>query len=140
MYLDSSSAMRLVSVVTSTRSPILMRSSISSSKSSTWLVLGRTSISGSNKPVGRMICSTTTPPASLQFVIAGRSTHKNGLAHHAFKLIKGKRAVIHGRRQPETIFHQLRFARAVAAPHGPHLRHGSVAFVDHHQIIVGEII
>ena len=33
------------------------------SRSSTWPFTGRTSISGSIRPVGRMTCSTTTPPA-----------------------------------------------------------------------------
>jgi hypothetical protein len=53
--------MRFVSVVTSTRSFTAVRSLISASRSSTWLPLGRTSITGSSSPVGRMICSTTTP-------------------------------------------------------------------------------
>ena len=35
--------------------------SISSNKSSIWFMLGRTSIGGSKRPVGRINCSTTTP-------------------------------------------------------------------------------
>ena len=53
--------MRLVSVVTRTRSLCLARSRISCSRSSTCPLTGRTSTSGSTSPVGRMICSTTTP-------------------------------------------------------------------------------
>ena len=53
--------MRLVSVVTSTRSPLATRSRISCSRSSIWPFTGRISTGGSINPVGRMICSTTTP-------------------------------------------------------------------------------
>ena len=55
--------MRFVSVVTSTRSPFAARARISASRSSTWPFTGRTSSSGSISPVGRITCSTTTPPA-----------------------------------------------------------------------------
>ena len=53
--------MRLVSVVTSTRSLRAVRWRISCSRLSTCPRTGRTSTSGSIKPVGRTICSTTTP-------------------------------------------------------------------------------
>ena len=62
-YWVSSSAMRLVSVVTSTRSPRFTVLRISPTRSSTWPRAGRTSISGSSRPVGRITCSATTPPA-----------------------------------------------------------------------------
>ena len=52
--------MRLVSVVTSTRWFIAVRLRISSSRSSTWVAAGRTTISGSVRPVGRINCSTRT--------------------------------------------------------------------------------
>ena len=57
-YCVSSSAIFLVSVVIKTRSCFLTRSRISSSTSSTCVVAGRTSNSGSTKPVGRTTCST----------------------------------------------------------------------------------
>ena len=50
--------MRLVSVVTNTRSPAFVRSMISLKTSSTCVVAGRTSTSGSTSPVGRTTCST----------------------------------------------------------------------------------
>ncbi len=50
--------MRLVSVVTSTRSPRSMRRRASFMRSSIWPAVGRTSTAGSTRPVGRMICST----------------------------------------------------------------------------------
>ncbi len=61
-YLSISSAIRLVNVVTNTLSPLVTRLSISSSRSSIWLTLGLISMGGSNNPVGRTTCSTTTPP------------------------------------------------------------------------------
>src|SRR5216117_2577092 len=63
--------MRLVRVVTSTRSFFFSRSRISCSKSSTWPFTGRTSTCGSTRPVGRMICSTTTPPGEEELKLSG---------------------------------------------------------------------
>ena len=54
--------MRLVSVVTSTRSPMAMRLCASLSRSSTWVRTGRTSTSGSTRPVGRTTSSVTASP------------------------------------------------------------------------------
>ena len=53
--------MRLVKVVTSTRSSRAWRALHSASRSSIWPWTGRTSTWGSSSPVGRMICSTTSP-------------------------------------------------------------------------------
>ncbi|MNS92911.1 hypothetical protein D3C72_1270590 [compost metagenome] len=61
----SCSAIRLVSVVTSTRSPACTRMLISDSRSSTWVVAGRTMMIGSTRPVGRTTCSTTCPAWSF---------------------------------------------------------------------------
>ena len=69
--------MRLVSVVTRMRSPRAARSWISASRSSTWPRTGRTFTSGSTSPVGRMICSTTTPrdsPSSMSPGVAETKT------------------------------------------------------------------
>ena len=60
-YEVKSSAIFLVKVVTKTLSFFSVRSLICSIKSSIWFVTGFTSISGSSRPVGRMICSTTLP-------------------------------------------------------------------------------
>ena len=49
--------MRLVSVVTRTRSPRAVRCAICSIRSSIWPRVGLTSISGSSRPVGRINCS-----------------------------------------------------------------------------------
>ncbi len=60
-YWLSSSAMRLVRVVTNTRSPAAILERHSAMRSSICPLVGRTSTRGSSSPVGRMICSTTTP-------------------------------------------------------------------------------
>ena len=70
-YSDSSSAIRLVRVVMSTLSSRSIRVLISSIRSSIWFSLGLTSISGSSSPVGRIVCSTTTPSASCNSKSAG---------------------------------------------------------------------
>ena len=62
-YFVSSSAMRLVRVVTNTRSSLAMVFRISTTRSSTWLSHGFTSMGGSRRPVGRITCSTMTPSA-----------------------------------------------------------------------------
>jgi hypothetical protein len=48
-----------------------------SRRSSTWPATGRTVISGSMRPVGRMICSTTTPSVLLELVVAGVALTKS---------------------------------------------------------------
>ena len=65
--------MRLVSVVTSTRSPSATRSRISPSRSSTWVATGRISTCGSTSPVGRTTSSMISSPAS-------RSSYGPGVA------------------------------------------------------------
>ena len=53
------SAMRFVKVVTRVRKPFAACLRISPNRSSIWPSTGRTSTSGSTRPVGRMICSAT---------------------------------------------------------------------------------
>ncbi|SLJ20955.1 Uncharacterised protein [Mycobacteroides abscessus subsp. abscessus] len=57
-----SSAIFLVRVVTSTRSSRSVRRRISCTRSSIWPLVGFTTTFGSTSPVGRMTCSTTSPP------------------------------------------------------------------------------
>ena len=63
-----SSAIFFVSVVTRTRSFFSARLRISSIRSSTWWRVGRTSTSGSTRPVGRMIISTTCDERPISYV------------------------------------------------------------------------
>jgi len=65
MYSARSSAVRFVSVVTSTRSRRSAWARTSSSRSSTWFLSGLTSTGGSIRPVGRMICGTDPPLTSI---------------------------------------------------------------------------
>ncbi len=67
-YALKSSAIRFVSVVTSTRSFFLIRSFILTIRSSICPLTGFIVIAGSTSPVGRMICSTTF---SLLFISKG---------------------------------------------------------------------
>ncbi len=75
-----------------------------------------------------------------QFVVGGRGAHEEGLGREVFEFLEGERTVVHRRGQPEAVFDQRFLAGAVAAPHGPDLRHGDVAFVHDHQEILGEIV
>ncbi|MNQ45847.1 hypothetical protein D3C85_596430 [compost metagenome] len=72
-----SSAMRLVSVVTRTRSPSETLALIWPSKSSTCVRAGNTSTKGSTKPVGRTTCSTTLSACSFSYAagVADTNTH-----------------------------------------------------------------
>ena len=60
-----SSDIFLVSVVTSTRSSRSVRARISCTRSSIWPLVGLTTTSGSTRPVGRITCSTNSPPVRL---------------------------------------------------------------------------
>ena len=131
--------MRLVSVVTSTRSPCLTRRLTSDIRSSTWLVAGRTSISGSTSPVGRTTCSTTWPGV-LGLVDRRRGGDEDGLAHDLLELVEAQRAVVQRRGQAETVVDQVLLARAVALVHAADLRNGDVAFVDEHQRVRRQVV
>ena len=61
VYSVRSSAILLVKDVTRTLPPLSTRFLICSSRSSTWFEAGLSSMIGSMRPVGRMICSTTRP-------------------------------------------------------------------------------
>ena len=94
--------MRLVSVVTSTRSRRSTRSRIACSRSSIWPRTGRTSIGGSVSPVGRTICSTTTPPARASSYgpgVADTKTVCPARASHSAKL-SGRLSSAEGSRKP----------------------------------------
>ena len=69
--------MRLVSTVTSTRSPTATRSRMRASRSSTCPWAGRSSTLGSSRPVGRTSCSTTSPPDSSTSKAAGVAETKS---------------------------------------------------------------
>ncbi len=93
--------MRLVSVVTSTRSPCFTRRLTSDIKSSTWWMAGRTSICGSTSPVGRTSCSTTWPVCSASYTEGVAET--NTLWRITFSNSSkrsGRLSIAEGRRKP----------------------------------------
>ena len=133
--------MRLVSVVTSTRWFASPRACGSRpSRSSTWPFTGRTSTSGSTSPVGRMICSTTTPADLGQLVRPRRRRDVDHLVHAVLELLEGQRPVVERARQAESVRHQRLLARPVAVIHAVKLRNRLVAFVEEHQGVVRQVI
>ena len=93
--------MRLVSVVTSTRCPRATRAVISESTSSTCVVAGRTSTSGSTRPVGRTTCSTTWPAweASYSDGVAETKMHWRTFDSNSSK-VSGRLSSAEGSRNP----------------------------------------
>ena len=134
-----SSAIFLVSVVTSTRSPLVTRSLTLSMRSSIWPFVGLTMTSGSTRPVGRTICSTTCV-ADPQLVGARRGRHEDALVDPLEHLLERQRAVVAGRRQAEAVLDELVLAAAVALVLAVQLGHGLVALVDDEQEVVGEVV
>ena len=132
--------MRLVSVVTSTRSPAATRSRMRASRSSTWPCAGLTTISGSSRPVGRMSCSTTSPLGVLQLVRPRRRGDEQRLADPPLELRERERAVVERRRQPEPELDERLLARAVAVVHPAHLRDRHVRLVHDQQPVLWEVV
>ncbi len=131
--------MRLVSTVTSERKPFAATCRTSPTRSSTCRRAGRTSTGGSIKPVGRMTCSTKTPPDSLSSQGPGVAETPNALWAHCVPFLEAQRPVVHAGGQAEAIFRKCRLAAEVATEHATELRNGDVAFIAEHQRIVGHI-
>ena len=96
-----SSAIFLVRVVTSTRCPASERRWICSSRSSIWPRVGFTTTSGSTRPVGRMICSTTCAEcsSSQRAGVAERNTAWRVRSSHSSKR-SGRLSAAEGSRKP----------------------------------------
>ena len=102
MYSVRSSAIRLVKVVHSVRMPCSVTIRTSSNKSSTCISTGRISTGGSRRPVGRMTCSTNTPPVCSISHLAGvadTNTDCGRIASHSSNL-RGRLSMHEGRRKP----------------------------------------
>ena len=102
--------MRFVSVVTRTRDPRCVVTRISASRSSTWCSTGRTSVTGSISPVGRITCSANVPPVrsishgpgvALTKIVCGRS------ASHSANF-SGRLSMQDGSRNPNSLKMDLR--------------------------------
>ena len=57
-----------------------------------------------------------------QFVVGGRGAHVDRRALQLLELGEGHRTVVLGRRETESVFHEVFLAGAVAAVHGMYLR------------------
>ena len=78
--------------------------------------------------------------ALLQLEVGRGGAHIDGLADHTLELVVLERAVVEGGGQSEAVLHEGHLAGAVASVHGAHLGHRHVAFVDHEQEVVREVI
>ncbi len=100
---------------------------------------GRTSISGSSRPVGRISCSATTPPTRAELPGRRRGRDVDPLADPGVELLEGERAVVESARQAEAELDQRLLAGAVAVVHAAHLRDASGAtLVDDQQEVRGK--
>ena len=122
--------MRLVSVVTSTRSPPATRRLISESRSSTCACAGRTSTSGidqARRPhhllddLAGMLASRTSAGVAETKIVCGSEL---------LELLEAQRPVVERRRQPEAVVDQVFLARAIAPVHGRRAAESSRGFVD----------
>src|ERR1051325_1791473 len=136
--------MRLVSVVTSTRSFFFSRSRISLSRSSTWPATGRswpsdptTRVHGPGRADDLLDDDAAGQP---QLVLAGRRGHEHHARHELEEFVEPQRPVVERRGQPEAVVHERLLARAVALVHGAELRQGLVRFVDDAEVVVGEVV
>src|SRR5581483_9468645 len=104
-------------------------------KLSTCVRTGRTSTSGSTRPVGRTTSSTMLPCECLSSYGPGVAETK--IVRAAFPFLELKRPVVERRRQAEAEFDERFLARPIALVHAAELRHRHVRFVDDEQRIGG---
>ena len=136
-----SSAIRFVSVVTSTRSPPPTRARISASRSSTWPSRGRTSMIGIDEPRRPDDLLDDLAAGLRQLVVGRRRRHVQASA----PIIVSNSSNCSGRLssadgQAEAVLDQRLLARPVAVVHPADLRHRHVDLVDDEQEIVREVV
>ena len=134
-----SSAIFLVSVVTRTRSPLVTRSLICSMRSSIWPLVGLTITSGSTRPVGRTICSTTCDDIRSSYS-AGVADRKTTWLRRSMTSSKRSGRLSRALGEPEPVLDERVLPAAVALVLAVQLRHGHVALVDDEQEVVGEVV
>ena len=107
-------------------------------RSSTWLSVGRMMQTGSIRPVGRITCSTKTPPvrSSSQGPGVAETRRSAGAWTSHSSNFSGRLSMQDGRRKPYSARVDL---RVVAAEHAVELRHGDMALVDDQQGVVGQV-
>ena len=76
----------------------------------------------------------------LRLVVGRRRGDEDGLAHLALELLELERAVVERRGQAEAVGHQRLLARAVAVVHAAHLRDGDVALVDDEERVRRQVV
>ncbi len=129
--------MRLVSVVTRTRSSHSMRRRASFMRSSIWPAVGRTSTGRVDEP-GRPDDLLGDVEALAQLERPGRGADEDDLRHLGDELVEAQRPVVEGARQPEAVVDERLLAGAVAFVHAVDLGHRHVRFVDEDEEVAGE--
>ena len=97
-------------------------------------------MTGSTSPVGRIICSTTTPPDCFSSYGPGVAETNSSWLTRALPLLEVQRPVVERRRQPEAVGDQHFLARAIAVIHAADLRHRLVALVDDDQRVGRQVV
>ena len=92
------------------------------------------------RPVGRITCSTTTPPGLLQLVRPRRRRDVDDLADARLELLEAQRPVVESGGQAEAVLDERRLPLAVAVEHPAHLRNRLVRLVDHHQRVLRQVV
>ena len=135
-----SSAIFLVSVVTSTRWSLSVRDADLADEVVD-LALRRAAPAprGRSRPVGRTICSTTWVDTSISYAlgVADRNTTWLTFVH---ELLERSGRLSHRRRQAEPVLDEGVLAGAVALVLAVELRHGDVRLVDDDEVVVGEVV
>ena len=73
-----------------------------------------------------------------QFVVGRGGTHVDHLVDHLVELLEGQRTVVEGRRQTESVLHEVGLTGPVAAIHRIDLWHAHMTLVDNQQIVFRE--
>ena len=133
--------MRLVSVVTSTRSPRRSRWRISSSRSSTWPA-HRADLDLGIDQAGRADDLLDDDALrQLQLELAPAWPRRRSLAaSSATNSSNIERPVVERARQPEAVVDERLLARAVAVVHAADLRQRDVRLVDDDEEVLGEVV
>ena len=135
-----SSAMRLVRVVTRTRSLRSARTRISSSRSSTWPFTGRTSICGIDEPGGTNDLLDHYAAGFGELVRPGRGGNVDDLVEAMLEFFEGERAIVERAGHAESVVHQSLLARAIAVEHAANLADGLMRLINEHQKILRNIV
>jgi hypothetical protein len=131
--------MRLVSVVTSTRSP--RRSRSGSRQQVVDLPAHRADLDlGVDEPRGADHLLDDGALAQLELELARRGRDRDHLRREREELVEHERPVVERARQAEAVVDERELARAVAVVHPADLRQRHVALVHDHEEVLGEVV